>query len=185
MSNISRCKCIIIGDSAVGKTSIVKVLLGPSSHFPNKYLMTTDIDIFSKTFRVSNSEHNVEIFIYDCSGKYFYREIIQKVWSKNVSLIVGVFDVTNEESFHSLQNWLTDISKALKSQESPIGVILGNKIDLTDRRVVSSDDAHQLAKKYKMRYFDCSAKDVNGIEEPFLHLITNWHEIHCSDISNV
>ncbi len=184
MSHLSRCKCMIIGDSAVGKTSIIKVLLGHPNQFPNKYLMTTGIDIFSKTIRIPNSEQSVQLFIYDCSGKHFYREIVRKVWSKNESLIVAVFDVTNEESFHSLQNWLTEIFKAIKSSESTIGVIIGNKIDLIDRRIVSSDDAHRLAKKYKMRYFDCSAKEFNGIEEPFVHLVTNWLEMHSNHINS-
>lgn len=183
MPNVLRCKCIIIGDAAVGKTSIVKMLLGPPNQFPKKYSMTTGVDISSKTLRIPNSDHIVELFIYDCSGKNVYKEIVQKVCSCNVSLIVSVFDVTNEESFKNMHNWLTELTKAIKKPETTIGVVLGNKIDLSERRIVSSEDAHQLAKKYKMRYFDSSAKDMIGIEEPFLHLITNWHEMNLPEVN--
>lgn len=178
MPNISRCKCIVIGDATVGKTSIVKMLLGPPQHqFPKKYIMTSGVDISSKTLRIPNSDDVVELFIYDCSGKKIYKDIVQSLWSSNVSLIVAVFDVTSEESFQILQSLLSDWAKSAKSQEKTLGVILGNKVDLSERRIISLEDAHQLAKRYKMRYFETSAKDAVGIEESFLYLITNWNEM--------
>ena len=152
MPVLHRCKCIIIGDAAVGKTSIVKSLLGPPNQFPKKYLMTCGVDILTKTLRVPDSNDIIELFIYDCSGKNIYHEMVQKVCSCNVSLIVAVFDVTNEQSFISLQHWLSELTKVNKK-------------------------SHQLAKKHKMRYFDCSAKDMNGIEESFLYLITTWSDM--------
>ena len=177
MPVLHRCKCIIIGDAAVGKTSIVKSLLGPPNQFPTKYLMTCGVDILTKTLRVPDSNDIIELFIYDCSGKNIYHEMVQKVCSCNVSLIVAVFDVTNEQSFISLQHWLSELTKVNKKSEPIVGIILGNKIDIINNRVTSSDEAHQLAKKHKMRYFDCSAKDMNGIEESFLYLITTWNDM--------
>ena len=52
---------------------------------------------------------------------------------------------------------------------------------MTQKVVVNSDGAHSLAKKYKMRYFECSAKQKVGIEEAFLHLVTAWYELHNND----
>ena len=177
MSNIFRVKCLVIGDSTVGKTSIVKVLSGPPNQFPNKYLMTTDIQVSHKRIDLTNSERSVELFLYDCSGKEFYRQIFEKVWSNHFSLIVAVFDVTNEQSFNSLHKWLSEALKTI-GKDKVIGIVLGNKSDLTQRVVVNSDGAHSLAKKYKMRYFECSAKQKVGIEEAFLHLVNAWNELH-------
>lgn len=175
MSIDLRCKCIVIGDSTVGKTSLVKVLTGGSEQFPEKYLLTKDIDISVKKIKLSNSEQSVELLLFDCSGKEFYNQIFQTVWSNNVSLIVGVFDVTNEKSLNSLHNWMSNALKAI-AKERVIGIVLGNKIDLEERVIVKKEEAHQLAKKYKMRYFECSAKDNSGIEEAFIHLINVWIE---------
>jgi len=199
---------VVLGAAGVGKTSVVKALLGPPHSFPKKYAMTTGVDIFAKQIRTNsssiilssisnnnssnsdlnnhhsqlqdNNQHYVELFVYDFSGKQVYRELVRKLWAQNVSLIVGVFDVNNEDSFVELQSQLTELLKQLKSPEETAGILLGNKTDLTDvngRRVVSSDEAHQLAKRYKMRFFDVSARDGRSdIEEAFTHLATSWYE---------
>lgn len=179
MRCINRCKCVLIGDAAVGKTSIVKSLIGKPHAFPINYTMTTGVEIFRKSLRQPNSENVLEFFIYDFSGKSVYADLVRKIWSNNVTVIVGVFDVSREESFFKLQSSLTELLKEISRPEEVVGIILGNKIDLTGRRCVSIEDAHQLAKKYKMRYFDVSAKE-NGtlIEEAFQHVTGLWLDQH-------
>jgi len=176
MKSINRCKCVLIGDAAVGKTAIVKSLIGkPHQTFPGNYNMTTGVDIFRTSTRQPNSENMLEFFIYDFSGKEIYADLVRKIWSNNVSVIVGVFDVTSEESFFHLQSNMTDLLKEITRPEEVVGILLGNKNDLDHRRVVTPEDAHQLAKKYKMRYFDVSAKENSSlIREAFQHVTAVW-----------
>ncbi|XP_054169242.1 intraflagellar transport protein 27 homolog [Oppia nitens] len=157
MSSILRTKCLIIGESTVGKTSITKLLTNTVSDISNGYRMTRGIEVSVKKFRTQNNESEVELFLYDCSGKQFYQPIYETILSHNISTIVAVFDVTNEQTLNSLHQWLTNTLKTI-SKDSVIGVILGNKIDLEERVIVSKDEAHLLAKKFKMRYFETSAK---------------------------
>lgn len=178
-SLITRCKCVLLGDAGVGKTAIVKSLIGHPHSFPSKYIMTPGVEIFVKSIRPANSDSVLELFIYDFSGKPIYADLVRKLWANNVSIIVGVFDVNREDSFFSLQSQLTELLKQFDHPEDVIGIILGNKTDLKGRRSISSEEAHQLAKKYKMRYFDVSAKeDRSQIEEAFLYLTNLWFDNH-------
>lgn len=177
MTSVHRCKCLIVGDSTVGKTSIVRVLSNPSNSFSNKYLMTYDIELTLKSLKIPNKNQIIELFLFDCSGKELYRELEEKVWSNQFHMIVGVFDVTNQQSLTSLHNWLSDVLKAI-DKEKVIGIVLANKIDLSDCQVVTADDGLQLAKKFKLRLFECSAREGRGIDEAFLHLTDTWIESH-------
>ena len=177
MTTVHRCKCLIVGDSTVGKSSIVKVLSSSSNAFSTKYLMTTEIDVTVKLFKIPNTEQSVELFLFDCCGKEFYRDIHQKVWSNDFPMIVAVLDVTNEQSSNNVHNWLSDALKTI-DKDKVIGIVLANKTDLADRQVVTADDGLQLAKKFKMRHFECSAKEKRGIEDAFLHLVSTWLESH-------
>lgn len=176
MPLVNRCKCVIIGDAGVGKTAIVKSLLGPPHIFPKKYTMTPGVEITTKSIRsVTNSDVILEYYIYDFSGRSVYTDLVRKLWSNNVTVIVGVFDVNREETFYTLSSMLTELLKSITNPNDVIGVILGNKTDLTGRRSVKPEDGHQLAKKYKMRYFDVSAKESKGIiEDAFLYLTSVW-----------
>ena len=177
MPSLLRCKCVLLGDAGVGKTAIVKSLIGHPHSFSSKYIMTPGVEIFVKSIRSSNIDSTLEFFIYDFSGKPFYSDLVRKLWSNNVSIVVGVFDVNREDSFYSLQTQMTELFKQFDHPEEVIGIILGNKTDLTGRRSVSVEEAHQLAKKYKMRYFDVSAKESRSqIEEAFLYLTNLWFE---------
>lgn len=176
MTIVKRCKCVIIGDAGVGKTAIVKNLLGPPHIFPKKYTMTPGVEITSKSIR-STVKSNVilEYFIYDFSGQKMYYDLIRKLWATNVTVIVGVFDVNREDTFYTLTSMLTELIKSIDNSRDIVGVILGNKCDTVHRRIVTVDDGHQLAKKYQMRYYDVSAKQSKGsIENAFLYLTSVW-----------
>ncbi|RWS25601.1 intraflagellar transport protein 27-like protein [Leptotrombidium deliense] len=170
MPSVLRCKCVVIGDTFTGKTSIVKSVIGSANNFSKNYNMTLGVEIASKRFKISNTNDEiVEVFIYDFSGKSVYKDIINKMWTSNVSLIVGVFDVTNEESFSNLQVVLSDLTKQL-NPDNTVGIIVGNKCDIAERRCISSKDGHQLSKRFKMCYFDCSAKNATSIDDAFQYL---------------
>lgn len=162
-------KCVLLGQPGVGKTSIMRMIQG--QNFPKKYTMTTGVEVVSKVIRPPETDASLEMFIFDFSGRVLYEDLVRKVWSTNVSVVIGVFDVTNEETFYALQKKMTDLLKQVDRPEEMIGIILGNRCDLTSRRAVTSSDAHQLAKRYKMRYFDISAKEnKEAVDDAFFHV---------------
>lgn len=175
MSKNFMTKCVLLGQPGVGKTSILRLVQG--QNIPKKYMTTAGLEVVSKAIRPTDSDSSLELFIFDFSGRSLYDNLTRKVWSTDVSVIIGVFDVTREDTFYWLQKKMTELLKQADHPEEMIGIILGNKCDLTDRRVVTSSDAHQLAKRYKMRYFDVSAKEMkSAVDEAFFHVTHLWIE---------
>jgi len=177
--SVSRCKAAVIGEKAVGKTSILNCLLGYPSPFSRRYTMTKGVNILSKPLKVFKHRNEiVEIYFYDFSGWIFlYENLMKSLWNSNISIVVGVFDVTREDSFQTLINLMNDFTRLANSQkESITGIILGNKCDLIEQRIISLEEATQSAKKLRMGYFDCSAKENLGIEKAFNHLARTWYE---------
>ncbi|XP_053211690.1 ras-related protein Rab-7b-like [Panonychus citri] len=202
MASVSRCKAIVLGDKAVGKTSILNCLLGYPVPFSKRYNTTKGVNIVSKSIKLIEPREDcclVDIYFYDFSGRSVYTDLVRSLWANNVSLVIGVFDVTREESFYHLQTVLSDYMKQFGKQLNEnnnqsttsttnttttnsfaplcvVGVILGNKVDLTEQRSVDEEESSQWAKHIRMRYFDVSAKDNIGIEESFNHLVRSWSD---------
>ena len=79
--------------------------------------------------------------------------------------IVLTFDVTNLESYNHVNKWMTSIETHADS--SSCKILVGNKGDMVDNRVVTQKEARELAAKYKMKYFEASAKLNQGVQEFF------------------
>ncbi|XP_071537076.1 intraflagellar transport protein 27 homolog isoform X1 [Panulirus ornatus] len=176
MNNIIRAKCIVIGDSTVGKTSVVQSFMSEGNLFPKNYNMTLGLDVVTKMINVPDTNSIVELYLYDCSGKEFYRNLVIRL-SSQPSLLLLMYDVSLESSF----NALTDLYDQIKSQakgEAVKGVLFANKTDLTTRRLVSPKAGRELAQKLGLVYFEGSAKDQKGIEEPFFFLVNEWFKIY-------
>ena len=65
-----------------------------------------------------------------------------------------------------------------RSKKPLPGVLLANKTDLSDRRMVSPKVASELAQQLGLMYFECSCKDYSGVEEPFYYLANEYHKLH-------
>ena len=87
--------------------------------------------------------------------------------------MVVAFDVTNQESFSNIQKWMDSIAE--HADDSICKVMVGNKIDLDDRKI-STKEAKECANVYKMEYFDTSAKLNKGVTESFEVLMTQVYK---------
>ena len=77
--------------------------------------------------------------------------------------IILVFDITNRASFNKIRSWILNITT---NSDSPIKTVLvGNKTDLEDSRVIKKKEAETIAEKYQMKYYEISSKDNKGIDE--------------------
>ena len=122
-------KLILLGDAGVGKTSIMERIS------KNKYEDTKDttIGIKYETKIIKYKDKSYKIHLYDTAGQEKYKSIISGFYRLGKGFFV-VFDLTNESSLNSVQNWIKEIQE--KSLESdPIIIILGNKNDLENIRI--------------------------------------------------
>ncbi|MFX0137967.1 MAG: Rab family GTPase [Candidatus Hodarchaeota archaeon] len=171
-----RLKLITAGDYAVGKTSLVKRYLGQG--FSLDYGATVGVECINKSYK--DKEGNfIDLSIWDLAGQVLYRDLA-KDYARNADLIIIVFDVTRKESFDNVTGWyktIFDVVEVDKSREITPCMIIGNKIDLRDKRVVDMDEGLKLSESLNSLYVETSAKEDQGVDEAFNNLIIEYIRI--------
>ena len=155
-------KIIVIGDSAVGKSSLT--LRGTKDHFKDFYTPTIGFEFLSFNIRIKNQ--TVKLQIWDTCGQEVYRSLISSFY-RNSSLAIIVYAIDNQESFDNLESWLDEI----KSQTHPnLRIFLiGNKSDLEDQRLIRKETAEELVKDHNIDVFmETSAKTGFNAQEVFV-----------------
>ncbi|ESO02168.1 hypothetical protein HELRODRAFT_188605 [Helobdella robusta] len=180
-SNKITYKVLLLGDSGVGKTSIMKSLTG--SPFSYNMLSTVGIDFVKMAFEVDGAQVTLQI----CS-KNVQRRLIFKysllpsfsyVLAEQDQLLQGlilVYDTTNKETFETLDYWMNSIESIFdKDCKEPVPVVMvGNKMDLAGKRQVSYQDGRKLSERNFMAGFmETSAKDGTNIRDCFQLLAEN------------
>ena len=168
-----KCQLLTIGDSAVGKTSILRRFA--QDKFNINYFNTLGIDFFYKDVILNNQIIHVKLW--DTAGQERYKALTQGFF-RNAEGLMIVYDINKKESFDNLKYWIQSIENNINMQNKNIPVIIiGNKIDLNERDV-DKNEAEQLAKSKKYRYFEVSAKSGQGIDESMKYLIQKVIEIN-------
>jgi len=157
-------KIVMCGDGGVGKTSIASVLTGAG--FNPLQRLTVGVAHYVKDVRACDG--SVRLVIWDLGGEERFR-FLAPVFLRGARGAVFVFDLTREETFEHLEDWL-DVTL------STIGdiprVLVGNKVDLEELRVVPRSYAEHYARKRGfIAYYEVSAKSGTGLEKPFLKLV--------------
>ena len=156
-------KVVLIGESGVGKTSIISQF---TKGVFNPDLMSTNGATFStkkKEFKESNKILSFEIW--DTAGQEKYRSLA-KMFFKDAAVALIVYDITNKKSFEEIKGYWMDLVKE-NGPKKVIMYIVGNKTDLLDQEVVSEDKAREYAESENVYFWLTSAKDSTGIDELF------------------
>jgi Ras-related protein Rab-6A len=151
-------KVVIIGDTTVGKTSIIKQFVFGTA--ANQHQPTVGIDFFAKV--VDNGDAQVRLHVWDTAGQEQFRSLIP-AYLRNSTVTILVFDITNRATFESLANW----HKMTLELTTPAFVVVGNKVDLAASRTVATEDGEQWAKSISALYFETSAITSVNIQELF------------------
>ncbi|XP_038120795.1 ras-related protein Rab-35 isoform X2 [Culex quinquefasciatus] len=153
-------KLLIIGDSGVGKSSLL--IRFSDNTFSGSYITTIGVDFKIRTV-VINGER-VKLQIWDTAGQERFRTITNTYYRGTHGVIV-VYDVTNGESFANVKRWLQEIESNCDVVNK---VLVGNKNDDPNRKVVITEDSDRFAKQMDIQLFETSAKDNLNVEEMFL-----------------
>ena len=152
-------KILLIGDSFVGKTSLL--LKYCDGLFPEAHMATIGVEFKDKIINVG--KWKVRLQIWDTSGQERFRSITQNFY-RNADGILFVYDVTNRESFSHIKDWLMDS----QVEDSDIKrILVGNKIDLEDKRAIDAEKMNTFAESKKMKCFETSAKSGENVENIF------------------
>ena len=146
---------LLLGDASVGKTSLLCRYL--FNIFQVELLSTIGLVNSIKDFTFKDRIFKVNFF--DTAGQERYNSLCNS-WIHKSNGVMLIFDITNEDSFHRIKYWLNQIQQC--SNDIP-KVLIANKSDLEDERIVSMIDGAILANEIKCSYEEVSAKTGNNI----------------------
>ena len=155
-------KIILIGDSDVGKTSILKYYT--KRIFKDSTQSTIGVDFETKF--VDINDKTIRIALWDTAGQEKYRATTANYY-KNSSACFVVFDLTNIDSFNHLEMWIKFFCDNSGIKEKENIVILGNKSDLREERKISEEQINEYINKKKFIYYETSAKNGENIDKCF------------------
>eukprot|EP01036_Dinobryon_divergens_P029878 gene29878-39046_t len=154
-------KLLMIGDSGVGKTCLL--LRYANDSFSPTYITTIGIDFKVKTIQLDGKQ--IKLQIWDTAGQERFRTITTSYF-RGAHGILLVYDVTDRNSFSNILVWVDKIEKLADVNVNKI--LVGNKSDVPEKRVVSFEEGEALAKTYNIQFFETSAKQNVNVEKSFL-----------------
>ena len=160
-------RLMLIGDSNVGKTSIIKRYC--NNQFSPSYISTVGIDFETKYLRLNGKIINLQIW--DTAGQERYK-VLAKNYYKNSDGFIIVYDITYKKSFNNVANWITQIKDS--ASENVKCVLLGNKCDLEELRQVDINQGKDLANNYHLKFYETSAQKGNNIQKVFTDLVKGF-----------
>lgn len=156
-------KLLLIGDSGVGKSCLL--LRFADDNYTDTFISTIGVDFKIKT--ISLDGKSVKLQIWDTAGQERFRTITSSYYRGAHGIII-VYDVSDRDSFNNIRNWIAEIDKYTADNVNKL--LVGNKCDLESKRVITYDEAKELADSNNIRYIETSAKCAIRVEEAF-HLM--------------
>eukprot|EP01087_Luapelamoeba_hula_P007731 TRINITY_DN1898_c0_g1_i1.p1 TRINITY_DN1898_c0_g1~~TRINITY_DN1898_c0_g1_i1.p1 ORF type:complete len:217 (+),score=41.60 TRINITY_DN1898_c0_g1_i1:113-763(+) len=163
-------KIVIVGDSGTGKSCLL--LRFTDDNYNDVYISTIGVDFKFRSMRMNSK--NIKLQIWDTAGQERFRNITSSFY-RGAHGIVLVYDITNQDSFNNVSSWLADIERHHGSadQAKPCIILVGNKNDLSARKVVRAEQAQKLAERNGLLWIETSAKDSSNVETAFINLVSD------------
>ncbi|EFC37378.1 rab family small GTPase [Naegleria gruberi] len=167
-------KILLLGDAGVGKTSLAIKWVDGS--FQENYIATIGVDFKKKDVTIDNQM--IKLQIWDTAGQERYNTI-QATYYRGCAGVLVVYDMTDSESFQNVQKWITNIEKNTSPQDDITVLLVGNKADLADERMVKTEEANAFCKNTSCvvdRVFEVSAKSGQNVNDAFMALVEAIHK---------
>ncbi|CRK23720.1 hypothetical protein BN1708_013782 [Verticillium longisporum] len=156
-------KLLLIGDSGVGKSCCL--LRFSEDSFTPSFITTIGIDFKIRTIELDGKR--VKLQIWDTAGQERFRTITTAYYRGAMGILL-VYDVTDERSFNNIRTWFANVEQ--HATEGVNKILIGNKCDWEDKRVVSTEQGQQLADELGIPFLEVSAKSNINIDKAFYSL---------------
>ena len=150
-------KFLTLGDSMVGKTSIV--LRFVDNIFYDQTKSTIGVDFKTKVIKFGNK--HIKIKVWDTAGQERFRTITRQYY-KNAEGMILIYDVTEQKTFEQVGDWVTSIME--NKQKDAKVILVGNKIDCKER-IITKEQGEELAQKYNLPYYETSASTGQNVHK--------------------
>ena len=159
-------KVIIVGPSAVGKTSLLNRFV--HNEFTLKYKLTIGVDFLTKIVEYEPSK-SIKLHIWDIGGQERFK-FLHRSFYEGASGALLAFDLSRQNTFSAMKTWLSEM-RSIITNDIP-KVIVGNKSDLIPEigQIIDKNAVEQYAKNEKCFYVETSAKTGENVEKAFLEL---------------
>jgi Ras-related protein Rab-1A len=166
-------KILLIGDSGVGKSSII--MRYTENTFSEKMQSTIGVD-----FKITTIKHNnktIKLQIWDTAGQERFRTVTTSYY-RGAHAVIVVFDLTSMDSFLNVKQWIEEVNSSVNNSQKSVHLILvGTKSDLVSKIRVPQSNIKTLVAKLGIEYVETSAKSNIGINDIFVKicdlLVTN------------
>jgi small GTP-binding protein len=158
-------KFIIIGSSGVGKTAILKRLVEDT--FSSDSQSTIGVEFDSTIIEIDGQQ--VKLQIWDTAGQERFRSIA-KAYFRNAVGVLLIFDICERKTFDEVNTWLNDVHSLC--DPTAVVLLIGNKGDLNQNRVVTLAEAEQFAEHHQLTYLETSALTGSNVQEAFTKVAT-------------
>ncbi|KAG5365536.1 Ras-like GTP-binding protein RYL1 [Yarrowia sp. C11] len=158
-------KLLLIGDSGVGKSCLL--LRFCEDQFTPSFITTIGIDFKIRTIDIGGKR--VKLQVWDTAGQERFRTITTAYYRGAMGILL-VYDVTDEKSFNNIENWYQNVQSY--ANEGVELILVGNKCDLEDKRVISTEQGQALADKFGIPFLEASSKNNINVEECFYSVAT-------------
>ncbi|RXH94851.1 hypothetical protein DVH24_024535 [Malus domestica] len=165
-------KLLLIGDSGVGKSCLL--LRFADDSYLDSYISTIGVDFKIRT--VDQDGKTIKLQIWDTAGQERFRTITSSYYRGAHGIII-VYDVTDQESFNNVKQWLNEIDRY--ASENVNKLLVGNKADLTANKVVSYETAKAFADEIGIPFMETSAKNATNVEQAFMAMAAEIKNSAC------
>eukprot|EP00002_Diphylleia_rotans_P032120 TRINITY_DN6719_c0_g2_i1.p1 TRINITY_DN6719_c0_g2~~TRINITY_DN6719_c0_g2_i1.p1 ORF type:complete len:244 (+),score=47.87 TRINITY_DN6719_c0_g2_i1:66-797(+) len=166
-------KVVMLGDSGVGKSSLV--IRYVDNQFSNVVKSTVGASFFTKRFMVDGSK--VKLQIWDTAGQERFRSMAPMFYRGAAAAIV-VFDVTSEQSFEKLKGWVSELRQ--NTEDNLVIAIAANKTDMVEQRRVQPKRVQEYSESIRAAVFETSARLNTGVDELFSSVAKQLVMVHRS-----
>ena len=157
-------KLLAIGDSGVGKTSLL--MRYAQDTYSETFLATIGVDFKLKTCETEDGK-KIKLQIWDTAGQERFRTITSSYYRGSHGVLV-LYDITDRDSFQHAEQWLRDVDKYGRGGGAPLQkMLVGCKLDLEHKRAVLENEAREFAESMDVHYIECSAKDTSNVDHVF------------------
>ena len=164
-------KICLVGDSTVGKTSLIKRYV--FDEFDDRYLSTLGTKVTKRKLQVPfpdlDLEVDVKLLIFDIIGEKGFRQLLREAYFQGANGLMAVFDVTRGDTLDSLDDWVEnayDVTGNIPTH------LIANKVDLSDEVVVTEVEVNRVSKDLNSPFVFTSAKTGENVEKVFKYIGT-------------
>eukprot|EP01091_Cochliopodium_minus_P014977 TRINITY_DN520_c0_g1_i1.p1 TRINITY_DN520_c0_g1~~TRINITY_DN520_c0_g1_i1.p1 ORF type:complete len:218 (+),score=68.09 TRINITY_DN520_c0_g1_i1:326-979(+) len=153
-------KFLLVGSTSVGKSCLM--IRFADDHFSTSYTTTIGVDFKIRTIDIDGIK--IKLQIWDTAGQERFQTVTNAYFRGSHGILL-VYDITNYDSFTSINKWLEEVDK--HAPQNAVKMIVGNKCDMKDQRRVDTHEAKQFAQSKKALFLETSAKDNTNVQEAF------------------